>query len=46
MKFSKMIFFLEIQKVNVENQELCNFIVDQSIKKKIPLVATNENFFR
>ena len=38
-------FFLEIQKVNVENQELCNFIVDQSIKKKIPLVATNENFF-
>ena len=36
---------MEIQKVNVENQELCNFIVDQSIKKKIPLVATNENFF-
>ena len=38
-------FFLEIQKLNKTNQELCNYLIKESDEQKIPLVATNENFF-
>ena len=38
-------FFLELQKLNKTNQELCNYLIKESDEQKIPLVATNENFF-
>ena len=38
-------FFLEIQKLNKTNQELCYYLIKESDEQKIPLVATNENFF-
>ena len=38
-------FFLEIQKINNNNSELCKYIINKSDQLKIPLVATNENFF-
>ena len=38
-------FFLEIQKSKNENLELCKYIIKKSNDLKIPLVATNENFF-
>ena len=45
MKFLKMIF-LEIQKSKNENLELYKYIIKKSNDLKIPLVATNENFFK
>ena len=38
-------FFLEIQKQNAKNKELWEYLIKKSIELKIPLVATNENFF-
>ena len=38
-------FFLEIQKQNAKNKELWKYLIRKSIELKIPLVATNENFF-
>ena len=43
--FLKKIFFLEIQKQNAKNKELWKYLIKKSIELKIPLVATNENFF-
>ena len=37
--------FLEIQKQNAKNKELWEYLIKKSIELKIPLVATNENFF-
>ena len=39
------IFFLELQRIENKYQNLENYIIYKSIKKKIPIVATNENFF-
>ncbi len=39
-------YFLEIQRINNESSSsLENYLLDKSLKLKIPLVATNENFF-
>ena len=38
-------FFLEIQRCNQVNNYYLEFLVNLSIKKGIPLVATNENYF-
>ena len=38
-------FFLEIQRCNQVNNYYLEFLVNLSVKKGIPLVATNENYF-
>ncbi len=39
-------YFLEIQRINNESSSsLENYLLEKSLKLKIPLVATNENFF-
>ncbi len=38
-------FFLEIQRLTKKEVNFNNFLIFNSSKKKIPLVATNENFF-
>ena len=38
-------FFLEIQRDNKNSILYENFLIETSNKKKIPLVATNENYF-
>ena len=38
-------FFLEIQRLTKKGENFNNFLISKSLEKKIPLVATNENFF-
>ena len=47
-KFSEIFkdnFFLEIQKKENDNDQYFRYLIEQSNTTKIPLVATNENFF-
>ncbi len=38
-------FFLEIQRLSKKDINFDNYLISRSLKKNIPLVATNENFF-